>query len=262
MAGTGKKWLVGCGVGCGSLILISILFSVVGGFFFMRPLDRAVESQKVLADVYGEFDGFRPPARLDPERITIFVTIRRDMMSLCPKFEAITARFRAMDEIDDTEDPSPGQIFQGLKGVMGAVFGMGQAMGEVLQVRNEALQEHGMGLGEYTWIYVMTPNTGIDRPEGAGYRGHKLGVIVTLMGNHAEVLDAAGRLEDAAVWRNEAGRLQRVDEGVPFAGGALPASLARSLAPYRDHLEKTYCPAMAEFDLDRIEKKGMSYHTR
>ena len=36
MAGSGRKWLIGCGVGCGAVILLAILLSVGGTFVMMR----------------------------------------------------------------------------------------------------------------------------------------------------------------------------------------------------------------------------------
>ena len=41
MAGAGKKWLIGCGAGCGGLILLTIVLSVVGSMWMMRPMNEA-----------------------------------------------------------------------------------------------------------------------------------------------------------------------------------------------------------------------------
>ncbi len=106
------------------------------------------------------------------------------------------------------------------------------------------------------------PNTGIDSQGGFGYRGAKLRLVSTLMENHAVALEETGDLESARAWRDEVARLKRVDEGVPFSEGELPEGLAASFAPFRSHLEKYYCPAMAEFDLDHIKKKGLSFHAQ
>ena len=80
------------------------------------------------------------------------------------------------------------------------------------------------------------------------------------MENHAVVLEEAGDRESAKIWRDEIARLKRVDEGVPFSDTPLPDGLSATFAQFHNHLEKYYCPAMAEFDLGRIEKNGMSFH--
>ena len=46
MAGAGRKWLIGCGAGCGGLILLIILISVGGSLWMMKPMNAAVDSQK------------------------------------------------------------------------------------------------------------------------------------------------------------------------------------------------------------------------
>ncbi len=269
MAGTGKKWLIGCGVGCGSLILLSMLLSIGGALLLTRPMNRAVESQKELASRFGERDTYTPPATMDNSRIEAFLAVRREVIGSCDEFREITDRFRAMDELDQGGDqPSAGEVLGSLKGVMGAAFGMAGAMGDVTTVRNEALAENRMGLGEYTWIYVMSynsmlglsPNTGIDSNGGPGYRGHKLQTIIDLMERHADALDRADEPELAKSWREEAASLRRQDQGIPFADGRVPPDFSEPVAPYCRKLKKFYCAEMAEFDLNRVEKKGLSYH--
>jgi hypothetical protein len=255
LAGTGKKWLIGCGVGCGTLMT--------------RPMNRAVESQKELTSRFGERDAYTPPARLDGSRIEAFLEVRREVMASCEEFKEITDSFRAMDELDQGgDDPSVGEVLGGLKGVMGAAFGMAGAMGDVTHLRNEALARHRMGLGEYTWIYILSynsmlgisPNTGIDSAEGHGYRGRKLNLITDMMDRHANALDREDEPALAELWRQEAESLRRRDQGVPFADSTVPSDFQEVAAPYRSRLKKHYCPEMADFDLNFIKKKGMSYH--
>jgi hypothetical protein len=269
LAGTGKKWLIGCGAGCAGMILLSILVSVGGALFMTRPMSRAVDAQRDLTAEYGAREAFTPPARLQPERVEVFLAVRREVMESCAQFEEIVGRFQAMEELDSGDgDPSAGEVFQGLKGVMGAVLGMGQAMGEVTQIRNEILRDKGMGMGEYTWIYILAynsylgkmPNTGIDGEDGREYSGNMLRLISTLMESHATALEEAADPESAQLWRDELARLKRVDEGVPFPDGALPDRLPGIFSPFRKQLERNYCPALAEFDLGRLKKSGMSFH--
>lgn len=270
MAGTGKKWLIGCGAGCAASILLSILLSIGGALFIARPMNKAVNAQRELTTEFGAREDFIPPARLEPGRIKVFIAVRREVMGSCEQFQDIVGSFQVMEELDNGEgDPSIGQVLHGLKGVMGSVFGLANALGEVTRVRNQALRDQGMGMGEYTWIYVLafnsyldkSPNTGIDDKFGRGYSGDELRLISKLMENHAGALEEAGDTDSAPIWLNEVARLKRIDEGVPFRDGQLPDGLAGTFAPFRKHLEKSYCAALAEFDLGRIEKKGMSYHS-
>lgn len=269
MAGTGKKWLIGCGAGCASVILLSILVPIGGALFMTRPMNRAVEAQRELTTEYGAREEFVPPARLTPDRIEVFLAVRGEVMVLCARFEDIVGRFRAVDNLDNGDgDPPVGEVLKSVTGVMGAAFGIAKVMGEVTRIRNEALRDRGMGMGEYTWIYVLAynsylgkqPNTGVDSDDEGTYDGSMLRLISTLMENHATALEQASDPESASAWMNEVARLKRSDGGVPFPDGSLPDDLRGVFAPFRGRLEKYYCAAMAEFDLGRIEKKGLSYH--
>lgn len=269
MASTGKKWLIGCGAGCGFIILVNIILFVGAGFMLTQPMNKAVNSQEELVEVMGEPEDFVPSVDgLSPGRIQAFLAVRQELMPHCEELEKIAGNFQAMEELDEVDEPSTKEIFQGLGKVFGGIKGMVTEMGRVIEVRNYALLEQEMGLGEYTWIYVLTyysylgyePNTGIE-DEGGGLNHREKGLMEDLMKNHAEALRDAGFGERAQVWLDEADKLDWLDSGVPFDGGDLPEEVLLVLESYRLRLEESYCPPMADMDLGQIEKKGMSFHS-
>ena len=271
MAGTGKKWLIGCGVGCASSVVLIVLISVGGSLFMMRPFDKAVQAQKDLTEIYGTRTEFVPlPGGVTPDRMERFLTVRRAVMASCETFEGVTAKFDAMEDLDNQgEEPEVGEVVKGVGGIMGAVFGMAGEMGKVTQIRNETLQANGMGLGEYTWIYILAynswlgkaPNTGLDHGDEGTMSDSDVEVIGQLMANHVTALQDAGREAEARLWQAQIDRLDRVALAIPFADGNLPGELVAVFKPFRGKLEANYCAYMAEFDLDTIQKKGLSYHT-
>jgi len=270
MAGSGRKWLIGCGVGCAAAVLLLILLIVGGGFLMTRSFDRAAGHQKQLAELYGSREDFIPPADgIGPDRIERFLAVREILMDNCAGFQDIAADFRSMEDLENqADDVSKVESFRRVRRLMGSVFGIAGRIGELSAARNEALLANGMGLGEYTWIYVLayyswlgnTPGSGLDN-EGTGFSRQELDLVCRLMLNHAAALAEAGRTEDAEYWRNEVERLERADGGVPFQHENLPREVVAAFAPYRTRFEATYCPEMAEFDLGRVEKKGLSYHS-
>ena len=157
----------------------------------------------------------------------------------------------------------------GLGKVMGSVKGLVTEMGQVIELRNEALVSEEMGLGEYTWIYVLAfnswlgyePNTGIESSNGGSFNSREQGLIEDLMNSHADALAEAGRTAEATVWRDEADKLDWSDSGVPFENSALPAEISGILQAYRSRLEEAYCVPMSEFDLGVIKKRGLSFHS-
>ena len=60
VAGSGKKWLVGCGVGCGAVVLLGILLTVGGSLYMMKPFNKAVDAQKALEAEYGTRETYIP----------------------------------------------------------------------------------------------------------------------------------------------------------------------------------------------------------
>lgn len=270
MAGTGKKWLIGCGAGCGLIILLNILIFVGAGVFIARPMNKVAESQKILSKELGKAADFIPEADgLTPERMEIFLAVRDRLIPSCEKFEKAAVGFQAMEELDKGEDdPSLGEVFKGLGKFMGSFKGMVVEMSEVMKIRNEALMEMGMGMGEYTWIYVLSynswlgfsPNTGVEEDSGE-FTARQKNLISDLMEHHAGSLSSSGREEEAEIWRREQKKLDWNDDGVPFDEESLPAEIRTALEPYRTRLLELYCEPMSEFDLGMIKKKGMSIHS-
>ncbi len=271
MAGTGRKWLVGCGIGCGVVIVLIIVVTVGGSFLAMRPFNRAVHAQQELTKAFGERDAFTPPLEIfADDRLDVFVAVRGDLMPLCGEFEGIGERFRAMEDLDKQDDVSGKEAVKTVLPLMGTVFGMVGNMGRYLERRNVALTDHGMGLGEYIWYYVLVYNAWLDHPasvefdepDSTGtYSRADRRVLAALLANQAAVLREAGRLDEAKTWETQSDAVLDSPTGVPFGPGGLPADVAARLEPWRDRLEAVYCGATGSLELGQIHKKGLSIQT-
>jgi hypothetical protein len=267
--GTGKKWLVGCGIGCGAAILLVVLISVGGSLYLMKPLNKAIESQTALIDAFGERQNYIPPPQgITVDRLEMFLTIRRQLMPMCEEFTKMGDNFAAMDELDQGgEDPSKSEVFKAMGQMMGGIGGMLGNIGRFTELRNQILLENGMGLGEYIWIYVLAynswqghvPNIDFDDDSGGTMSSAERKVMRTLIAHHAEALTAAGRADEAALWEREIGRMKRSETGIPFRDGELPPSVIRAFLPYEAELESLYCAPMSGFEMNRLQKRGMSF---
>lgn len=272
MAGTGRRWLVGCGSGCAAVVLLGIVVTVGGGFLMMRPFNRAAESQRELAGAHGMREDFRPgPEAFRPERIQAFLAVRRELMPLCENFARLTARFEAVEQLDQgQQDVSAGEAVRTVLPVIGSVFGIAGDIGRHVEARNRALLAQDMGLGEYVWYYVLAynswlghePNQEFDDGDADGaYATGERRAIAALLTNHAAALRAAGRAAEAEVWATEAEAVMDAQAGVPFGLGGLPAEAAAALEPWRDQLEAQYCAATSSFELGAVRKQGLSFHS-
>jgi len=271
VADTGKKWLIGCGVGCGAVILLGILLSVGGSLYMMRPFNKAIDAQKELVAEFGDRTAYIPsPQGITPDRLEIFIKVRRTVMPMCEDFQKIGDSFAAMEELDKNgEEPSKKEVFQAVGNLTGGIFGMVGDMGRFTHLRNQALLDAGMGLGEYIWIYVLaynswlgnSPNVDLDGDSQRGMSGKEQKLIRTLVANYAEALADAGMADKAALWEQEGDRMKRAETGVPFENGDLPADLTRAFLPYESELKDLYCEAMSSFEMGQVRKKGLSIHS-
>ena len=248
-----------------------ILVTVGGSILMMRPFNKAASQQEELKVKFGAREEFiPPPVSLTPDRIHRFLAVRQELMQHCAQFTDIAGSFQKMEELDaQGDDPPVGEILKGVGNIMGSVFSVAGEIGALNHSRNNELLKNEMGLGEYIWIYVLAynswlgfePNTGFEGDDTGGFSVKEAGYIRSLILNHASALEEVGRTKEAKLWREEAGHLERSEGRVPFSSGNLPSEVTAALAPYRSKFTATYCPAMAEFDLGRVKKKGLSFRS-
>jgi hypothetical protein len=187
-----------------------------------------------------------------------------------------------MEDYEEAEEEPPaGDFLSSLGAVPSTLWHLGRDVGEYAIARNHTLLRNEMGLGEYTWIYVITyfawlGNRPVDFPvksEGGTkiLHGRVLGELKDMIERHLADLDAAqtapapsappGSRSSAALWRAELEALLRDPARIPFQDG-LPPELEGSLEPFRDALERLYCPVMGELEIMRTVKTGLWYDHR
>lgn len=280
MASTARKWLVGCGLGCGGAIVISIAAPLLFGLVAMRPMNRAVDAQKELTAAMGDRDSYSPPAGVPaPERLEAFLAVRRAVLPQCERFTKIAADFARMDELGAASDkPGKGELFRAVTRLSGSVLGIVGDIGQLTEARNQALLDQKMGLGEYTWLYTLIYHSWLEHPvPGVSHRRHgedveagkegqekhvhvrrQRAALIGMMRRHAGALTAAGQAEQAQRWRDEADRMEQKDADAPFADGGLPPEWAAAFAARGDELRATWCEPMAEYELGEVTKSGLS----
>lgn len=154
--GTTKKWLIGCGIGCGAVILI-VGVLIVGGVFFVKDLVEGFEEseaiRETLTERYGRVTDFTPAAdgAIPRDRMIGFLEVRDRMRPALERLEKDIAFLS--DEVANRGDPDARR-----GGVLSKVrtgFGLVPKLAEFLTARNQALLDGGMGLGEYFYIYAV-----------------------------------------------------------------------------------------------------------
>jgi hypothetical protein len=147
MAGTGKKWFVGCGIGCGLMLLILGGVGTCGYFGFKKleeKIDGLEENSDAIQARFGDPADFVPAldGSVPADRMETFLAVRDEMTSYRLETSEI------LNSLDDS----------GLNWIAKAQAGMKlvPALLGFINQRNEALLNQGMGVGEYQYIYALS----------------------------------------------------------------------------------------------------------
>jgi hypothetical protein len=284
-----RHWLIGCGLGCGAILLVIVGLGVASTLFVrdtVEGFNEAVETRAQLDEQFGAVDEFTPApdGAIAADRLETFLAIRE---ATSPARDAIVAAFAEIpmseEQARELESAPFFEKMRSIFGIVGSAAGLGGDLGDFFDARNRAMLDAGMGMGEYTYIYVVAYYSWLghspdDAPENAqvgtdsgsvtirrddaiptglgGISSHRIrrDVIAILRSQ----LDALGEDADPA-WRerltDEIDTLEENAGRVPWRG-EVPDSIAASLEPFRDRLEAAYDPMTNSFELLRNKRRG------
>jgi len=173
---TASKWLIGCGIGCGVVILL-LVFAGVGGYFFVKNIAEGFEETEAIADAlterYGGIKDFCPDpgGAIGPERVEAFLSVRNSMEAAKEKLESSIIILSDEERASQfKEEPTPGILTKIKTG-----FGIIPLIAEFYTRRNQALLDAEMGLGEYYFIYVVSYYSWLGKSPGDGLEYNLVG---------------------------------------------------------------------------------------
>ncbi len=290
MAGTGKKWFIGCGIGCGLVVLMTAGIGTVGYFGVKRFTDRTDRIEETFDRMdaeYGHPSEFTPDidGRITSDRMGIFLAVRDDIQ---PVQQEVSGLFRTLDGTGDS-----GWIAKAKAGVKFI-----PSLLIFIEERNQIMLDHGMGVGEYQFIYALAYYglLGKDPSDGPGFtvasddeedeeenwrwevtagskddeeetrakREREVRRFVNrvqsrVLANQLEALDAhVGDLDglDFDIWRaelaDETAAMDRESLRLLWEEG-LPRQIRESLEPYRDRLDATYDDMTSILEMGLVE---------
>jgi len=261
----GRKWLRGCSLGCGIVLVLLIIGTGVGTLMLMSPFKQAIETREKLDEALGDAVDYQPApdGAIPAERMEAFLRIRGTAMEHCEPLTAQMNRLEQMDELG--EDPGAGEIAHSMFDAMKAVAGIGPMTGEFFLARNEALLREQMGVQEYTYLFVMAYGSRLYVREQRG-EVTSIRILTTsrvradLRGMLQAQLDAERSVEPSPAGRslmrlleNEIDTLEADHHRIPWQDG-LPEPIDSSVAPYREALDQLFCAGILEFELTRNRK--------
>lgn len=287
--GKASAWLWGCGIGCGAALLVAG-FIAVGGVFWVRGtmegFESAVETREQLDDRFGEVDSYTPPpdGAPSPDRIEAFLAVRDELEGPAAGVQRFFAELPINEaEARDLDSKPLGEKLRFAFRVTREGLRFPRVLGTYFDTRNDAMLRHGIGMGEYTYLYAIGYHVFLDRPptdgpgqldrvpveqvEGEMFETPSVpddtarwafprlhGNLVSMLRNQREVVleDDARAALDAEIAAMDAD-LRRL----PWQDG-LPPAIVAAFDPYRDRLEATYRPSTNAFALARNRKEGWS----
>jgi hypothetical protein len=288
MAGAGKKWLLGCGIGCGLIVLVFAGIGTVGYFGVKKFADRAERIDETFDRMdaeYGQPSDFVPEidGHVPADRMEVFLAVRDEMRGVQ---QEVSDLFRTLD--GDSGAGVIDKVKAGMKFIPSLFI--------FIEERNNIMLDHGMGVGEYQYIYSLAyysllgkdPADGPrftvvsddeehqpdgwrwkikagddDEAEIAEKRAREVRRFVNrvqsrVVENQLEALDEAGYVAglDFETWRAElaAEAAAMARESLRFLWEeGLPAQIRDSLEPYRTRLDATYDEMTSILEMGLVE---------
>ena len=279
MGSSAKNWLLGCGLSCLAVVVLVVGLAVGFGVWMrgkVRGFEQAIDQQEQLEQRFGSDEAFVPwpDGAVPPERMESFLAVRE--ATAAPRAE-IAAFFtmlpKSEEERQRIDDSSFLEKLRFAMRVGSAGVGLAEHTAEFMRARNTALEHEGLGMGEYTYIYVTAYYAALGHSpaddEGHGSAEELAGrwkaaearttFLAQLRGLRESLGHGAGA--DDATWAAtlaaEIEALESDSRRAPWQDG-LPEAIRASVEPYRDRLDSTYNPATNPFELAHGEKRGMS----
>ena len=101
-----KKWFIGCGIGCGAIIVIVVLL-ILSGVMFVKNIVKGFEESEAILDTlterYGEVEEYcpEPDGAIRPARIEVFLKVRELMRPIRNELESAFNLFSKKNKSED-----------------------------------------------------------------------------------------------------------------------------------------------------------------
>ena len=280
MASSAKNWLLGCGLSCLAVVVLVVAFGIGFGVWMrgkIRGFEQAIDQQEQLEQRFGPDDAFVPwrDGAVPAERMESFLAVREATAEPRVKIAQFFAMLpESRQEQQQLDDSSFLEKLRFAMRVGSAGVGMAENTAAFLRARNSALEHQGLGMGEYTYIYVTSYYGVLGRspaddeetrrePDSQARSGRWTTPEArsTFLAQLRGLRDSLGSEPDAAEWgaalSAEIDALESDSRRTPWQDG-VPEAIRASIEPYRERLAATYDPATNPFELAHGEKRGMS----
>jgi hypothetical protein len=256
-----KSWRKGCGYVVASLLF----FAGVSGFLALRPVREAKRVEQSLTDRFGEVPAWSPApdGAVPSDRIEAFIRVRERLRATCARFEDNRRKLEDIGRMEEQGELSSDGVLDGFK----TALKFGPTFLHLMRSRNEALLEEGMGLGEYSYIYVVAYGDRLsslaNEPEQKKlFKPRTRRELTQILSNQLEALAARGNEEAnrdlRAAVQEEIVALESGARAFPWQSG-LPQAIEASFEPYDERLDELFCEAAVRFELRQKNQNPVGF---
>jgi len=251
--------------------VVCVLLAIAAGYLSMGGFRRAIDTRAELDELFGSQESWTPSpdGSIPADRLEAFCAVRRHLADACESLRTAEERTLALQRFDDQEQILRKDFVREALNTVKGGMSIGPVMGGFFDTRNRALLEVGMGLGEYTYIYVIAYH---DRLVSQGYEARLFDnppanrrvrrAMLTMLSRQ---LEAARDLELSpdllAALESEVAAMEEDPSRFPWSDG-LPEAASASIAPRRQQLDELFCDAAAPLELLRNRRHGPAIETQ
>jgi hypothetical protein len=268
---TTKGCLKQTAIGCSVLIVLAIAFPILLALMMVGPFNRAIDARIGLEERFGVQESYVPPPSgvPDADRIETFLDIRRALAESCADLTRADTQVQKMERFDEQDEIDRMEVMREAVSLTRSMMGVGPVLGKLYEIRNKSLLDAGMGLGEFSYIFVIAyKDRLLDQPTtetlfGSSPTNRRVrAALLSMLENQLELLRSTDGSE-AEIAALEAEIVAMKDDGsrIPWQDG-MPAQIIEALVPYREQLDELYCPATAPLELMINEKHGPAIESR
>jgi hypothetical protein len=172
---------------------------------------------------------------------------------------------RRVEQLNEADSLTGREVAETTKGLAGASAEIAPFIGEFFEQRNRSLLEAEMGLGEYSYIFLVAYRDQLlDEAihdelfsEGGPLAPEVQVTLRTMLTHQLERLEADGGTGDPRQrLEHEIEAMEQDPSRLPWQDG-LPAAIETALAPHRGQLDAAFCSATAGIAMDRNSRRAL-----
>ena len=224
----------------------------------MGPFNRAVDARHAIEKRFGTQEAYVPPASGVPsaDRIEAFLEVRRTFGEVCADLSNAEQQVQKLESFDDQDDVNTVDALKQALSTTKSMMGVGPVIGRFYEVRDQSVLDAGMGLGEFTYIFVVAYRDRLLDPPHANQlfgpspiNRRVRQALLTMLESQLAILKSEGGTETEVAALNAEIAAMKADKGrIPWQDETPPA-ITEALVPFRAELDELYCPAMAPLEL-------------